>query len=47
MDIQVEILVAIYKEELRKLQDENIILKCKLAQILKEKEDEEQKISSL
>lgn len=38
MDIEIETLIAIYKEELRKLQDENIALKCKLVQILKNKE---------
>lgn len=36
MDIQIETLIAVYKDELQRLQNENIILKAKLLQIDKE-----------
>lgn len=35
MNIDVDTLIQVYKEEIKKLQDENIVLKCKLVQIEK------------
>ena len=40
MDIQIETIIQIYKEEIQNLQNENIMLKCQILEMRKEKEKE-------